>query len=234
MPKIMTAMSLLPPTPPRVLPARLLALACACACLLAASGCSTTHPGPISARELAEAQSFPYFPVYWVGPDFRGSRLVTADGLHGYIEKIGDSVYYGDCVSGKGLFGGGGSCELPLQVTTVIYRIHSNAPLGPQRNMIIRGVPAVVYDEGRSIEIYSGRVAIDIFSDSYANGIYAAQRLLPINAPGSPTGDLPLPVYCPGLSGRESAALLTIMISLPGHPCQQDEAEREYASRLYR
>ena len=48
----------------------------------------------------------------------------------------------------------------------MIYRLHSNAALGPQRNMLIRGVPATVYDEGRSIELYSGRVAIDIFSDT--------------------------------------------------------------------
>ncbi len=69
---------------------------------------------------------------------------------------VGDSVYYGDCVQRKGIFGGG-SCLLPLQVTTVIYRLHSNATLGPQRNTVIRGVPATVYDEGRSIELYSGQ-----------------------------------------------------------------------------
>ena len=71
---------------------------------------------------------------------------------------------------GKGIFGGG-SCLLPLQVTTVIYRLHSNATLGPQRNIVVRGVPATVYDEGRSIEIYSGRVAIDIFSDTFSHAL---------------------------------------------------------------
>ena len=86
------------------------------------------------------------------------------------------------------MFGGGGSCQLPLQVTTVIYRLHSNAPLGPQRNMLIRGVPATVYDEGRSIEIYSGRLTIDIFSDTYARARAAALQLRPLNAAGSVTG----------------------------------------------
>ena len=69
--------------------------------------------------------------------------------------------------------------------------LHSNATLGTQRNMLVRGVPATVYDEGRSIEIYSGRVAIDIFSDSYAHALQAARELRPMNAPGSAAGNLP-------------------------------------------
>ena len=108
-----------------------------------AAGCGTAHPGPISATELAEAETFPYFRVYWVGRSFLGHPLAAADGLNSYLSNVGDSVYYGDCVQSKGIFGGG-SCELPLQVTTVIYHRHLNAALGPQRNMVIRGVPAVV------------------------------------------------------------------------------------------
>ena len=135
----------------------------------------------------AEAQTFPYYRVYWVGPNFRSEHLSAADGLRGYIERIGDSVYYGDCVKSKGIFGGG-SCVLPLQVTTVIYRLHSNAPLGPQRNTVVRGVPATIYDNGHSIEIYTGRVAIDVFSDSLSHALAAASQLEPINAPGSAAG----------------------------------------------
>ena len=167
---------------------------------VAAAGCGTGAPAPIERGELSEAQTFPYFKVYWVGPSFQGSPLAAADGLKGYIASVGDSVYYGNCVHGKGIFGGG-SCLLPLQLTTVIYTLHSNATLGPQRNTVIRGVPATIYDQGRSIELYTGRVAIDLFSDKFANALAAASRLLPINAPGSSGGKLPPPVYCPGLSG---------------------------------
>ena len=199
---------------------------------LLASGCGTAHPKPIDAQELAEAQSFPYYRVYWVGPTFEGQHLSAADGLRGYIEKIGDSVYYGDCVSGKGLLGGGGSCLLPLQVTTVIYRYHSNSPLGPQRNIVVRGVPATVYDEGRSIEVYTGRVAVDIFSNEFRHALAATARLLPLNAPGTASGDLPAPVYCPGLSGPQGAEVARVMASLPGHTCQQGAAEAAFAQRL--
>src|SRR5262249_25279255 len=116
-----------------------------------ASGCSTGHPGQIATGNLAEAQTFPYYRVYWVGPRVAAHPLAAVDGLKGYLSNVGDSVYYGDCVQSKGIFGGG-SCQLPLQVTTIVYKLHSNKALGPQRNIVVRGVPAVVYDEGRSIE----------------------------------------------------------------------------------
>ncbi|HXD53116.1 MAG TPA: hypothetical protein VN618_00030 [Solirubrobacteraceae bacterium] len=208
-----------------------LALAASGLCALAAAGCGTGHPAPISQRELAEAQTFPYYRVYWVGPTFQGNHLTAADGLRGYIEKIGDSVYYGDCVKSKGIFGGG-SCVLPLQVTTVIYRLHSNDPLGPQRNIVVRGVPATVYDEGRSIELYTGRVAIDVFSNSFARALAAARTLLPINAPGAPTGNLPAPVYCPGLSGTVGRDVAKVMAALPGHACSRSAAEAALAASL--
>jgi hypothetical protein len=208
------------------------ALALAAACTLALlPGCGTGHPRAIAAGELAEAQTFPYFRVYWAGPSFQGHPLAAVDGLRGYIDRVGDSVYYGDCVQSKGIFGGG-SCLLPLQVTTVIYRLHSNTSLGPQRNIVVRGVPATVYDEGRSIEIYSGRLAIDVFSYDYAHARAATRELLPVNAPGSSSGDLPPPVYCPGLSGPRDRALQRIMAALPGHACQRASAALAFAAEL--
>ena len=198
---------------------------------LAVSGCATGHARPIAAGELAEAQTFPYFRIYWVGPSFDGHALAAADGLRGYIDRVGDSVYYGDCVQSKGIFGGG-SCLLPLQVTTVVYRLHSNATLGPQRNMVVRGVPATVYDEGRSIEIYTGRVAIDLFSDTFAHALRAAGELLPLNAPGSAAGSLPAPVYCPGLSGPVQRPLARVMARLPAHACQQAAAQVAFSHQL--
>jgi hypothetical protein len=207
-----------------------LAVAALCAAL-ALSGCGTGHPAPLAAGSLSEAQSFPYFRVYWVGSNFDGHPLAAADGLKSYEPTIGDSVYYGDCVQSKGVFGGG-SCLLPLQVTTVIYALHPNAALGKQRNILVRGVPATVYDEGRSIEIYSGRVAIDIFSNDEANALLAAKELRPLNAPGSASADLPAPVYCPGLYGAESEPVAHAMANLPNHVCQSSLAEERFAKEV--
>jgi hypothetical protein len=211
---------------------RRLALAFALLATAGFTGCGTTHPPPLQSTALAEARTFPYYRLYWVGPSFIGKPLAAVDGLRSYSTAIGDSLYYGDCVNGKGLLGGGGSCLLPLQVTTVIYRLHSNSALGSQRNTLIRGVPATIYDEERSIELYSGQLAIDLFSDTLAHALLAANELLPINALGSAGGKLPAPVYCPGLSGPVSARLQAVMNELPGHPCQQAHAAVLAAERL--
>jgi hypothetical protein len=220
-----------PPTPrPRLL-LTALALFGAVALLTGCAG-ATGRPGPIRASELAEAQTFPYYRVYWAGLTFQGEPLVAADGRKGYNSEVGDSVYYGDCAHGHGVFGGGGSCTLPLQVTTVVYRRHSNEPLGPQRNLLIRGVPATVYDEGRSIELYSGRLSIDIFSDTFARAHAAALRLRPLNAAGSATAALPAPVYCPELYGPQEPALEHAMNHLPDHACQQAAAEEAFTDSL--
>jgi hypothetical protein len=184
-------------------------------------GCGTGHPSRLDERTLSEAQTFPYFRLYWAGPHFAGHPLTAVDGRQGYNSGIGDSVYYGDCVSGKGVLGGGGSCALPLQVTTVIYRLHSNTALGPQRNVLMRGVPATIYDSGRSIELYSGRVAIDVFSDAPAHALLAVEQLQALNAPAQSQKMLPVPVYCPGLTGEVGGELRRALERLPGHPCQR-------------
>jgi hypothetical protein len=227
----MTAMSPTPPSARASRAARLLVAMLLAGALLGSLGCGTSHPRSLSVRELAEAQTFPYYRVYWAGPSFDGYPITAADGLRGYIERIGDSVYYGDCVKSKGIFGGG-SCQLPLQVTTVIYRLHSNSALGPQRNLLVRGVPATVYDAGRSIEIYTGRLAIDVFSDTFAHAIAATAQLLPINAPGTASGALELPVFCPGLSGAVTGRLAHVMSHLPRRSCQRDAAQAAYARQL--
>jgi len=205
-------------------------LAVLCA-VVAAGGCATGHPQPLGEQALAEAETFPYYEIYWVGPRFMGQPLAAADGQGGYNSTVGDSVYYGDCVHGKGIFGGG-SCVLPLQVTTRIYSLHSNPSLGPQRNIVVRGVPASVFDEGRSIEIYSGRVAIDIFSDTFSHALTAANELLPLNAPGSASGHLPAPVYCPELSGAQDAEVQRVMQNLPRRACQKAATVVAFAKSL--
>ncbi len=232
----MGAMVNRPPAPSTYPAARrtvcsLLAITLLCACALLAGGCSTTHPPPLDAAALAEAETFPYYPIYWAGPRFGAYPLTAVDGQKGYNPTVGDSVYYGDCVRQPSILGGG-SCMLPLQVTTVIYRLHSNRALGPQRNAVIRGVPAVIYDEGRSIELYSGRQAIDVFSDTLAHATLATQALRTLNAPGTVAGPLPGPVYCPGLYGAQSARLQAVMNSLPGHACQHARAVETLNKRL--
>jgi hypothetical protein len=190
---------------------------------IALAGCGTSQPPPISSAELAGARTFPYFTLYWVGPRFQRWALTAADGLEGYKPKTGDSVYYGDCLGGEGILSSGG-CLLPLKVSSAIYSLHSNVDLGPQRNAVIDGVPATIFNEGRSVELYTGRLTIDVYSNSGARALAAAKLLRPLNAAGSATGRLPLPVYCPELAGRRPAALYRLMQHLPREACELSKA----------
>ncbi len=180
---------------------RVLVLAAALGVALVASACSTRPAGPIDRPDLQAAESFPYYRLYWAGPIFDAIDLTAADGRAGYIDTLGSSLYYGDCDAGKGILKGGG-CVLPLQITTVHYIQHSNQALGPgQRNVLIRGVPAVIFQGGRAIELYTGKLAVDILADNPQRAYRAAQLLRPINAPGDPYERLPAPDFCPGLWG---------------------------------
>src|SRR6202044_1037761 len=51
---------------------------------LVAAGCGTSHPRALAAGTLAEAETFPYFRVYWAGPTFAGHPLAAADGQASY------------------------------------------------------------------------------------------------------------------------------------------------------
>jgi hypothetical protein len=205
----------------------------AVALALLASGCATGSPSPISQRELAEAQTFPYYTVYWVGMRFGPYTLTAADGRMDYQPAYGDSVYYGECLrTGKIL--AATSCVLPLQVTTSIYGLHRNTSLGPQQNAVIRGVPAVIYDGGAQIELYSGRLAIDVLANTSARALRAAELLRPLNSPGSAQGPLPAPVYCPGLSGAIDAQEQRVLAALPRHVCRETAAATASQERIKR
>jgi hypothetical protein len=213
--------------------ARMLAcLACALSAALA-SGCASVHPAPITAGALAEAQTFPYFRIYWAGDRFGAYRLVAADGRKNYNTAVGDSVYYGDCVTGKSSALGESGCELPLQITTAIYQMVPSTSLGSRRDTLLRGVPAVIYDDGRSILLYSGRVTIHVSSDSFAEALAAVRGLRPLNAPGSAHRPLPAPVYCPVLSGPQPRQLQHAMQHLPHRACQQAAAATHAQLELF-
>jgi hypothetical protein len=208
-------------------------LALATLAAAAAAGCGTSQPGPISAAELASARTFPYYTIYWAGPTFEHHPVTAADGIQAYKASTGDSIYYGDCVAGNGPLGSNG-CLLPLKVRTTVYSLHSNVELGTQRNTIIRGVPAAVFEQGRAIELYTGQLSIDLYSDTATRALAAANLLRPLNAAGTSAAPLPPPVYCPELAGHRSAAVFATMQRLPGHPCQGTKlalAEREALKR---
>jgi hypothetical protein len=190
----------------------------------------------VSAGDLAEIETFPYYKVYWGGRDFLGHPLTAVGGIANYNPINGESVYYGTCASGGGLLGEG-MCNLPLLVTTLVFVPHSNRPLGPQQNRLIRGVPATLSNHGRSIELYSGHLAIQLTSDTPEHALLAAHMLRPLNASGEPGEALPPPTYCPGFVGtvgpRVRAMIAQLRRRLPPRACapMKGAAGRHAASR---
>ncbi len=210
---------------PHLAHARALALAAL------ASGCGTAPPAADQRGARPKRKRSPTTSSTGPGPIFAGHPLAATDGLKSYSAGIGDSVYYGDCVSGKGLLGGGGSCLLPLQVTTVIY--------SPALQRAAR--PAAQHaDQRRAGDRLQRRTL-----DRALQRPRGDRRLLGHARPRAARGQtataaerarlgsakLPPPVYCPGLSGPDIASASPRHESLPGHPCQKAQAALAAAER---
>lgn len=162
---------------------------------LGLSACRREGPPPLAPAKLAATRHFRAIPVYWVGMRFDGVPLTAADRPADYDPALGMRVYYGDCIRHRTPLGRSG-CTLPLEITTVRLQVHSNQPLGVHRATHLRGVPAVIFDGGRSIELYSARVAIDVFANTPRRAMRAALALRGLNThPSHRAGPLPAPDY---------------------------------------
>jgi len=167
--------------------------------VLALGACARRTPPPLDPAALRATREFTDIPIYWVGPRFEGIALTAADRPEDYLPALGMRLYYGDCVRRGSLLGGGG-CLLPLEVNSVTSTPHINHTLGPQHRITIRGVPAIVFDDGRSIEVYTGGSAVDVYADSPQRALRAVAALRRLNvAHPSRAPDLPPPIHAPGV-----------------------------------
>jgi hypothetical protein len=166
------------------------------------AGCATHAAPPLSAKQLAYARSFHLYTVYWAGKRMDGVPLTAADGAGDYDSNIGISMYYGNCEPGGGLLAPG--CKLPLKITTVRYVPHSNRSLGKRHNLHLRGVPAVIFDGGLKIELYTDEMSVDIVADTPHRALEAVAHLTTLNrTPTSSWPAFPPPQFQPGVSGKE-------------------------------
>jgi hypothetical protein len=170
------------------------------------AGCSTHPAPPIGRADLDAAQHFKEFTVYWVGKKIDGIPLTAADNLADFHSGVGFALYYGDCGSRGALHTGG--CALPLKVTTDLYTPHSDVSFGPQHWVLVHHVPAVVYQGGNYIEIYTDRQTIDIVAATPKLASDAAVALKPFNrVPTTNFPAFPQPYYTPNPSQAELEAL---------------------------
>lgn len=153
------------------------------------AGCKTHPAPPISQADLQVSRDFDLFTFYWVGHSLHGIDLTAADSKRDYDATVGMRVYYGNCRKPSSILSTSG-CQLPLEIATVIYKAHRNDGLGKRRETVIRGVPAEIFDNGSSIELYTGHLAIDIYAQSPSLALAAAAALIPLNEADPHTPDL--------------------------------------------
>jgi hypothetical protein len=158
-------------------------LACVCVCALAACG-DTLQAQPIPHNVLEALVISPY-PVYWLGGSFQGLRVSEA------THDVGGAfnVEYGNCVEG-----GQATCVPPLRIVT--SPDNSFLPGGSlaHARVPLRGITALVSRGGRTIELATGPVVVDIYAQNARLALAAARTAVPINRVAAPEAPLPAPL----------------------------------------
>jgi hypothetical protein len=162
-------------------PRRPIAACLAALCALACSACaSTLEDRPVPHNQLEYLLAAP-FPVYWLGGSFAGMQVREV--VHDPSDAW--SVQYGDCLEG-----GEGECVSPLQIVTSPDNSFLPGAATPTRRTRIRGVPARLEQQGRTIVIATGGVVVDVYARNARTAALAARTAVPINAPAAPGAPL--------------------------------------------
>lgn len=156
------------------------AVLAACVLVLCACG-DTLQDRPIAHNRLETLLVSPY-PVFWLGRSFQGMQISEADHDPGGAYFI----QYGDCV-----VGGQSTCVPPVRIVTSPDDSFVPGGSSPQREAVLRGVRAVVAQQGRTIAIPTGGVVVSVFAKDARLAAAAARTLVPINQAGEPGGPLP-------------------------------------------
>jgi hypothetical protein len=154
-------------------------------CAIALVGCGDTLQDQPIPHNLLESLIVAPNTVYWLGGTFRG--LAVTDASHDPSGAF--TVQYGDCIEG-----GQASCVPPLRVVTSAD--NSFLPVGSAAHTVVplRNVEAVIARDGRTIELATGGVVVDIYAKDRRLAGAAAQMLVPINGVGAPESALPAPL----------------------------------------
>jgi hypothetical protein len=179
--------------PRRALRAGALA-AFAALCALGLGACANTlqdQPALPSFLEPLVMQN--EFPVYWLGGAFRRLAITSV----GRDPSGAYEIAYGNCTEG-----GQNVCVTPLQIVTSPDNSFLPGGSTPTRVVPMRGVPSVVAEGGRTIEVPTGGVVVDIYAASPALARAAATGMVTINAVELPGTTLPRPLPATGFAQK--------------------------------
>jgi hypothetical protein len=142
----------------------------------------TVQDQPI-AHQLLESMLLAPYPVYWLGGSFEGMAITEA----ARDPSGAFSVQYGSCVEG-----GQSTCVPRLRVVTSPDNTFLPAGTGPRRTARLRGATAILAQGGKTIEIPTAGVVVDIYAQNARLASAAAQTVVPINGVGVPQERLPV------------------------------------------
>jgi hypothetical protein len=171
------------------------------------AGCGNAAPQQAVSHNSLEGMLVNSFPVYWLGGSFH--RLTISEAFHDTSGAY--SLQYGGCLEG-----GQGTCVAPLRVVTSADNSFQPGGETASRPTVIRGVPARVAQQGRTIVLSTGGVVVDIYARDSSLARAAAMMVVPINQ--SAAVGAPLPA-AEGDSGYGSTPLLT-QEPTPLHPAR--------------
>jgi len=174
------------PTPRRypagVRPSARSLAALAALCTIALAGCGNVVQAKPIPHNILESMLLAPYPVYWLGGTFQGLTVTEAS----HDPSGAFAVQYGDCLEG-----GQGTCVPPLRVVTSPDNSFLPGGSSPSHRADVRGVAAAVTQAGRTIEIPTGGVVVDIYASNPRLAAAAAQTVVPINARGAPQAAMP-------------------------------------------
>jgi hypothetical protein len=166
--------------------APLSAIALLALCGLALGACAnTTQDEPVAPSFLEPLAMQHEYPVYWLGGAFRGLPIISVahDASGAYTIK------YGNCREG-----GENVCVTPLEIVTSPDNSFRPGGSTPKRAISVRGVASTLAQEGRTIEVSTGGVVVDVYADSAALARAASEAMVSINAVQLPGSRLPRPL----------------------------------------
>jgi hypothetical protein len=174
--------------------AALAAAALLALCGLALGACANTiqdeQVTPSFLEPLAMQREYP---IYWLGGAFRGLPIISVarDASGAYTIK------YGNCRQG-----GENVCVTPLEIVTSPDNSFRPGGSTPQRSISVRGVPSTLAQDGRTIEVSTGGVVVDLYADSAALARAASAAMVSINAVQLPGSRLPRPLPSTGFAQK--------------------------------
>lgn len=155
-------------------------------CGLALSACANTLQDEAVAPSFLEPLAMQgEYPVYWLGGAFRGLAIISV----GRDASGAYTIKYGNCKQG-----GENVCVTPLEIVTSPDNSFRPGGSSAQRTISVRGVASTSAQGGRTIEVSTAGVVVDIYAESVALARAAAEEMVSINAVELPGTPLPRPL----------------------------------------